>query len=253
MAMVCIAVLSMVTHIRTFSLDKVIIGREVDSKANMFAFFFAYNIVDLLWTVVLPIVFCVPYYYLTLPAVNAGNLIAAGILVCWWASGVAYMISSLPLALHWANLIGVFVAVIFGAFVNGLTPSIKEAKGTFVEFILAFSYNRWIIEPLTLAEFQHYEIERPNVVWTAINAMGLCDKDIDLNNYQTNLLTFLRILNGQLITIDGECRRYMTRPYAYLFLFGLAFRCISFLIMWVYNNVLISRLLYVYMRFDRSL
>lgn len=242
MAMVCIAVLSMVTHIRTFSLDKVIIAREIDSKSNMFTFFLGYNLVDLIWTILLPIVFFVPYYYLSLPYTGPGTFIAAGMLVCWWSSGLAYVISSLPLALHWANLIGVFITVIFGAFVNGLTPSIKDARGTFTEFILAFSYNRWVIEALTLHELRFYEHDRPNVVWNMINAIGLCNKDIDLNNFEANIFTFLRILKGESITIEHECSQYMTKPYVYMFLFGLAFRCIAFVILWSINNVIVSRI-----------
>lgn len=242
MAMVCIAVLSMVTHIRTFSLDKVIIAREIDSKSNMFTFFLGYNLVDLIWTILLPIVFFVPYYYLSLPYTGPGTFIAAGMLVCWWSSGLAYVISSLPLALHWANLIGVFITVIFGAFVNGLTPSINDARGTFTEFILAFSYNRWVIEALTLHELRFYEHDRPNVVWNMINTIGLCNKDIDLNNFEANIFTFLRILKGESITIEHECSQYMTKPYVYMFLFGLAFRCIAFVILWSINNVIVSRI-----------
>jgi ABC-type multidrug transport system ATPase subunit len=239
-AFVCLAVLSTVTHIRTFALDKVIIGREVDSKTRLEMFFVAYNFVDILWIFFLPLVFLVPYHSLTIPRIAFGNVFFAGILVCWWTSGLSYIISSLPIALHWANLVGVFISVIFGAFINGLTPSIKDSKGTFNEFLISLSYNRWIIEPLTLNEIAFYEMDRPNVVWNMMNEVGFCNIDVDYTNLERSVLQVLRMYN---LDVLGMCRDYLRKPYAYIFLYGLAFRIIAFMVMWCSSNIEMRRFL----------
>jgi hypothetical protein len=49
------------------------------------------------------------------------------LLVCWWASGTAYTLSAL-LPPGTVLISGVFVALILGAFVQGLTPSIASVS-----------------------------------------------------------------------------------------------------------------------------
>lgn len=37
---------------------------------------------------------------------------------------------------------GVFIALIFGAFIQGLSPTIASVRGGFVEVLLGLGYNR---------------------------------------------------------------------------------------------------------------
>lgn len=67
MFMTCLGVLSMVTHLRTFSSEQVLVARESESGVSMSAFFVSQNMIDLLWVFTAPAIMLGPYYYLTLP------------------------------------------------------------------------------------------------------------------------------------------------------------------------------------------
>lgn len=67
MAMTCLGVLSMVTHLRTFSQQRLLLWREVASGVGMPGHFLASNIIDFTWIVTAPAIYLGPYYYLTLP------------------------------------------------------------------------------------------------------------------------------------------------------------------------------------------
>ena len=62
--------------------------------------------------------------------------------VCWWCSGLAYMVSSVVPPQN-VLMTGVFIALIFGAFIQGLSPTIASVRGTIMEYIMALGYNRY--------------------------------------------------------------------------------------------------------------
>lgn len=241
MALACLAILSMITHVRTFSLDKILIKREIDSRANIFMFFVAYNIVDMLWLFILPVIFFVTYYNLIIPMQSLMNFIYIGIMVCWWSSGAAYVISALPLALHWASLIGVFVSIVFGAFINGINLSLKDSNNVLTNFLLMISYNRWAMETLTLNEYQWYQEQRPNDVFVVMNNIGLCGYRFDYNNKDTLIV---KVIQNKAPPIQDSCHAYVVSAYAALFVCGAVFRALSLFIMWVNNNTITRRILW---------
>lgn len=241
MAMACLAVLSMVTHIRTFSLDKILIKREIDNRANIIMFFVAYNMVDILWLIVLPLVFFVPYHNLVIPMQSLMNFIYMGIMVCWWSSGAAYVISALPLALHWASLIGVFVSIVFGAFINGINPSIREGGHAITGILLGTSYNRWAMEALTLKEYSWYQELRPNDVFVIMNNIGLCGYAFDENSKDSLLL---KVIEDKARPIEESCKNYMVTAYVSLFCCGIVFRVMSLAIMWINSNSITRRVIW---------
>jgi hypothetical protein len=67
MAMTCLGVLSMVTHLRTFSAQRLLLWREAASGIGMPALFLSANAIDLTWIFIAPAIYLGPYYYLTLP------------------------------------------------------------------------------------------------------------------------------------------------------------------------------------------
>ena len=234
-AMVCMGVLSMITHVRTFTLDKVVIRRETDGPISMLPFYIAYNITDCLWIFLIPVMFTIPYYYLTYPHGEYVNFLGVAVMVCWWTSGCAYIISAFPLAMHWVNLIAVFVSVIFGAFLQGLNPNIYESTGSFQGFLIHLSYNRWAMEILTLKEYAVLETTRINTVWSAINTLGLCGLDgtmfSDIDPQQPSFAKLHRIYNTVGQDIDTVCKSYMTHAYLWLFGYGCIFRIIAIVLL----------------------
>lgn len=234
-AMVTLGVLSVITHIRTFSLDKVIICRETDAKINILPFFIAYNIADILWITLLPLTFTIPYYFFILPSTSYSTYYIVALMVCWWASGAAYVISSLPFGQQWANLVGVFVALIQGAFLQGLNPTIAESKGTFQGILIHTSFNRWAMEILTIREYTYFDKTQPNIVWTTIDKIGMCGMTHDVDTSITEALRWTEA------TVTDRCEKYVSTAYIWLFGLGAAFRIIAFIVMWWTTHPILQR------------
>lgn len=245
MAMACIGVLSMVTHVRTFSLDKLFIRREVHNNVSLFAYYIAYNIVDIVWILAIPLVFFIPYYYLTFPLTHFMHFYIAGVLVCWWASGVAYILSASSLALHWANLIGVFIAIIFGAFIHGLNPTISEARGTPLQWLIGLSYNRWAMEDLVIREMGTRQYVMPNVVFVSMQRLGLCNIDQYANfkslNSLESVLMALKLLGSNSSNIVVKCREHLTMANTVLLCQGIGWRVVAFVMMWTSFDTMVQR------------
>lgn len=238
-AMVCMGVLSMITHVRTFSLDKVIIRREIEGNIGLFPFIVSYNVADLVWVFMIPVLFVTPYYYLTFPLTPYRDFLGVAFMICWLTSGCAYVISSLPLAMHWVNLIAVFVSVIFGAFLQGLDPTIHTSKGTFQGFLIHLSYNRWSMEALSITEFSAHDSNRANIVWGTMDKIGLCGlkgdlfEEIDINRPSLKRLFDLNaLLTSQ---VEDQCSGYVTNAYLWLFGYGCIYRIIAIVVL--YYNV----------------
>jgi ABC-type multidrug transport system ATPase subunit len=173
MAASCLGVLSAVTHIRTFALDRLVMRRD----EMTFAYLIAYGLSDLLWiNLVLPLSFGIPYWLLIAPYSTFDKWWITWIGVSWWTSGVVYIIGVLPLALHWLNIVAAFIAVIFGAFINGLNRNVPQ-------WLNNLSYAKWATETLMITEFQtgyvdirlqddpHYSI---SIVAGVLGKLGFC-------------------------------------------------------------------------------
>jgi ABC-type multidrug transport system ATPase subunit len=230
-ALVCMGVLSMITHVRSLTMDKVTIRREAEGNVGLLPFFIAYNITDLIWVFLLPLCFMIPFYYLTFPATSFGTYLGVGFMICWWTSGCAYIVSSLPLAMHWATLISVFVSVILGAFLQGLNPSIHESHRTFQGAIIHTSFNRWAMEILTLKEFMKHENQHANTVWSAMDNIGLCGLKgnlfDDLDSTRPSLKQVLRLTDLLQSSVSEQCDKYVQDAYLWLFGYGCLFRLVA--------------------------
>jgi ABC-type multidrug transport system ATPase subunit len=241
-AMVTLGVLSMITHIRTFCLDKVIIRRETDSKLEMFPYFISYNLSDLIWITLIPLVFAFPYYNLTYPHTGFASFYSVALMVCWWTSGLAYTISAFPFAIQWANLIGVFAAIIFGAFLQGLNPTIVESKGTLQGVFIHISYNRWAMEILTIDEFAYFDQTQANIVWPAMDRIGLCGLQNQIANpSEDDVSSIIDSYHMMQEDVHEQCDTYVTNAYLWLFGYGAIFRLLAIIIMWCNTHPIMLR------------
>ena len=218
-SVIVVAVISIITHIRSICVDKTVILREVENNTNMLSFYLAYNITDLIWILLFPIIYFAPYYFITLPRTSIGFYYLIGLLTCWWSSGMAYVISATNLSMQWANLIGVFVVVILGAFLQGFNPSIKDTGNS-----LFFSYNRWAMEALAIKEFGFYNETMPNVIYSVSARYGICQ----MNDNST-------------LTTTYDCDKYIKNAIIALSIEGIVFRIIGFCIFYTMNSVVVSR------------
>lgn len=241
-AMVTLGVLSVITHVRTFIIDKVIIRRELDSKLSIFPFYIAYNVADFLWMSLIPMVFVIPYYYIVYPHTSFMDFYAAALMVCWWCSGQAYLISAFPIALHWANLIAVFVTIIMGAFLQGLSPTIADSVHTLQGAAIHMSFNRWAMEVLVIKEFTFYDRTHTNVVWLMMDKIGLCGMRNQVASLSEDDIPGMYYRMRTSIT--DECSRYIARAFLWMFGFGAIFRVLALAILYVTIHPIIQRFLW---------
>ncbi|KXZ50300.1 hypothetical protein GPECTOR_17g939 [Gonium pectorale] len=222
----------------------VLLWRESASGLSLPAYFFACNVIDWLWVLLAPAISLGPYYYLTLPRMAFGQLYAAGLGVCWWCSGMAYLVSAV-LPPQSVLMAGVFIALICGAFLHGLSPTLAAARGTALEGVLGLSYNRWAMEAVTLAEFRYYEPDMRTTLMSLSRSIGLCGVDKLLRieggkgdgggpgggGEEVTALEALRFLGVQRTFTVAGCDRYSTAAYVALAGLGLGFRLLGFLLL----------------------
>ncbi|GFR49862.1 hypothetical protein Agub_g11964 [Astrephomene gubernaculifera] len=233
MCMVCLGVLSCVTHLRTFSHNRVLLWRESASGMSVAAYYLAQNVIDQLWVLAAPALSLGVYYYLTLPRMPFNEFYVVGLLVCWWASGMAYLVSAV-LPPQNVLMAGVFISLIFGAFLHGLSPTIASTRGGLLEGVLGFSYNRWAMEIVTISEMKHYQDDMRNVIIMTAKGIGLCGVDqllVDDGNDEISAqeaLSFLRVQENFSI---NYCDRYKSVAYGSLVALGFGFRLVAFIFM----------------------
>jgi hypothetical protein len=249
---VTLAVLSTITHVKTFTNDRLLIRRETESKLGIFPYIFAYNIVDLLWITLIPFVFTIIYYNIILPNTPYVQFYTIALMVCWWCSGLSYFVSSFALPLHWATLIAVFITIIAGAFLQGLNPTIAQSMGTFQGFLVHLSFNRWAMESFTIKEYQYFDKTQPNIVWLTMDRIGLCGQNGSMTNSTSmDFDQYSEIFNRVQSNVTTECHKYVTDAYLWLFGYGCIYRVLSIIILLFTTHPILLRfqwkLYYVFM------
>ncbi|GLC75931.1 hypothetical protein PLESTF_001707400 [Pleodorina starrii] len=183
MAMLCLAVLAVVQHLRSFSSNRLVLLRERGVGLSPTAYFVARCLVDIPWILIAPIFFSLPYYVITVPRASYLQYYLVGVGVWWWASGLAYIVTVTPLVPHAAvPTTAVLLTLISGALLNGIhSPTIAEARGSVMaEAVLFVSYNRWALEALSIAELDQYLDSHGNVIVALYQIKGICGVDVVL-------------------------------------------------------------------------
>lgn len=226
MAMVVLAVLATATHMRTFSTGGHMFRRESAAGVRTLAYFGSHALVDMMWVALSPALFLAPYYYLTLPRAAFAHHYAVALGVCFWASGAAYLCSVVA-PRQTAFAAGVFVVLVAGAFINGLSPSVASARGGVLEYVLGLSFNRWAMELLSIYELVEHQDTMRNSVLMVAKSVGLCGVDqrlYDDNDEALSAREAVSFLRTQDSFAGDHCARYRTYGYAALFLTGLLTR-----------------------------
>ncbi|KAG1680619.1 hypothetical protein FOA52_015068 [Chlamydomonas sp. UWO 241] len=186
------------------------------------------------WVFLSPALFLGPYYMLTLPQLAFWQYYLAAVCVCWWASGMAYLVSSVvpgPSVL----MVGVFIALIMGAFVQGLSPTIASVRGGALEVLFGLSYNRWAMEVVSTRELLLYTNSSQNVVVGIFHDIGLCGLDtalVDDGNTEGRALTPREAISFLHVSAEfsaTSCDGYVDAGQWVLFALGAAFRVFAFL------------------------
>ena len=220
--MTVLSILSMIAHLRTFVSGRLIWNREASNGASVLAFFLANNVIDLIGVCVSPAILLSTYYYLTLPRSPFTAWYVSGLCLTFCVSGIAYLVSvAVPESA--VQMTGVFIALITGAFLNGLTPSVASSKGTPMEVILALSYSRWAVESLSVAELWEYRESRTNQVLVIYKAYGYCGVPDTLDQ---------ATLYDLAISMDEtRCDPYVVAAYSIMVGIGIGSRLFAFMIL----------------------
>ena len=224
MFMVVIGVLSGITHMKTFSQEKLLIIRETSEKIRTLSYFISYNLTDMFWIFTFPLVYSVIYFFISYPLTNFGYYFVTVLMTCWWTSGLAYALSTLPININWANLICVFIIIIFGAFLQGLNPTINQSRGTIIEVLLSLSYNRWATEALVIKEFEIYNNDY-NIILGTFNKIGFCGFNENITNMNSTFF-FDQIQNYK--SVSARCHPYVTWDFIYLLIMGIVMRVFAY-------------------------
>ncbi|KXZ42599.1 hypothetical protein GPECTOR_131g585 [Gonium pectorale] len=72
----------------------------------------------------------------------------------------------------------VVVQLILGALFQGVSPTIREARGSFTAVLQACSFNRWATEAVTIREFKPYFETGWNLILAIYSETGMCDMDL---------------------------------------------------------------------------
>jgi hypothetical protein len=115
--------------------------REAANGLGSLPYFVGNSFVDLYYVLLAPMLFIGPYWNLTLPQTTVVNYGIVSMATVWWSSGIAYLLSaSLPPK---STLVAtVFLCLVVGAFISGLGPTVADARGKPMEWLLALSYSR---------------------------------------------------------------------------------------------------------------
>ena len=141
------------------------------------------------------------------------------------------MIGVLPLALHWLNIVAAFIAVIFGAFINGLNSNVPQ-------WLNDLSYAKWATESLLIAEFQtgkidlqiqddpHYSV---SIVAGVFGKLGFCKTVVSKT---ASIYDLLLTLLGGTSNPWKNCKTHLW----ILFLIGTIGRCVAAVLLLCIEN-----------------
>ncbi|GFR53045.1 hypothetical protein Agub_g15745, partial [Astrephomene gubernaculifera] len=245
MAMLCLAVLAVVQHLRTFSSNRLVLHRERSAGLSVTAYTTARCLTDMPWVIIAPAAFTLPYYVLIVPRAPFLSYYIVSLGVWWWASGLSYLVTVFPfMPPTAAPTVAVLITLIFGAFLNGASaPSLASARNGswFLKVLLGLSYNRWALEALEVSELDRYMETHRNIIAMMYRDKGTCgiDKQLvdDGNNSKlsaSEALSFVQLFES---FGSGYCNAAWRADLIALFGLGLALRVLALLALKYDNRI----------------
>ncbi|GLC33979.1 hypothetical protein PLESTM_000140200 [Pleodorina starrii] len=264
MAYLVLSMLAAVTHLRTFSVSRMVQLYERMSGVSVCATFLSSNITDLGWLFVSPAVYFSIYFFINSPQAGFSSFYVLGFLVCWWSSGLSYVISTSIMPHQHHTTVAVIGTLIMGAFLHGLSPSIASSRHSVVELVLGLSYSRWTMEAITIQELRSGDHYAWNEAVAVQSSIGVCGLDRVLSKLgggsgdsvsEDEALGFLQLWRSYEY---GYCEQYYSRAKTVLFCMGFGMRLVAwiqmkFLKLWIDEaNALLLGLRKSFLRWRRA-
>ncbi len=161
LATLCFGVLSSVSGLRRFALDRPVFWRECASGLSSTVYGLTVLLLDTLRFLIFPAVFLSVFYYILQIRGNLKALFGIYALVCWVGTGFGLALSAL-LPPTPAFLSSVMLPMLLG-FLSGVSPPLANLS-TAGLFFCGLSYVRWAVEAMNIIELEampsHLELQR---------------------------------------------------------------------------------------------
>eukprot|EP00949_MAST-11_sp_MAST-11-sp1_P002685 g2685.t1 len=157
--MICLVfgVLAVISCLDTFGADRLIFWRESSEGISIASFWFARNIVDLLFIFIRTLIYLAVVFDFTQPMTGGYEYAQIYMAVAFANSGMAYLLS-IMIPQKNVTLYSGLLTVLLGAFFSGVLPVLKDLKLKFLDsnpfqfYICKISYAYYAVEALVVSE-----------------------------------------------------------------------------------------------------
>ncbi|PIA37284.1 hypothetical protein AQUCO_03000108v1 [Aquilegia coerulea] len=145
---IAVSLLCKIAALRSFSLDKLIYGRESSSGMSSLAYFLSKDTIDHFNTIIKPVVYLSMFYFFNNPRSSfaANYVVLLGLVYC--VTGIAYIFAIL-LAPGPAQLWSVLLPVVF-------TLIATQRDGKIVKALANVCYSKWALEAFVISNAERY-------------------------------------------------------------------------------------------------
>mmetsp|Transcript_12317 Transcript_12317/g.26589 ORF Transcript_12317/g.26589 Transcript_12317/m.26589 type:complete len:1041 (+) Transcript_12317:146-3268(+) len=230
-----------------FGSDRIIYIRETKAGIGTTALFTAVNVVHLIDVFLLPLIFTGMFYGFMQPVCSFKWFYLSMLMCSWYSSGLAYVASVLFSPVN-SVVAAAAYALIFNAFVNGVnTPSAVSSNGSqyrylngFGQFLAGLSYNRWVVEIVTIKEYEFYDYYLQPSTHYIMASVGLCgtssypspyDSRCTPEQYAQTLSTVT--LNDMVTSNYCQPGDYMMWDFLAVLLLGAVYRLFAYIALWM--------------------
>ncbi|KAL0020410.1 hypothetical protein WJX77_000240 [Trebouxia sp. C0004] len=224
MAMLTLAIISVVAALQVFGKDRLIFWRESESGLHTSAFFFGHAAMHMIDILVQPAIFMSLYYTLTLPEIKFVDYYIVAVLVTWYTSGLGYLMS-VVMAPQNSMVAAVAVCMIVGGFLNGVEPRYRSLSSV-MKHVFGLSYARWSTEAISAREFSQYEYYMQPRIHTIMSQIGYCGLD---GEPEHGAMPGAPVNGPGSLDINIYCKGYVARDYTAMFIQGLVLRLLTYL------------------------
>lgn len=176
LVMLTLGIISASTSLSVFGRDRLVHWRERDSGISVFSYFMANSIWNMIDVAIYPLVFLSIYQSMTLPAMPFSTFYIVGFLAVWWTTSAGCLVSILIRNTSNALVAAVAVVMIFGGFINGVSPNYRDL-GDFTKALTTLSYNRWAVEAVVIASYKNFDEYMQPLTKALMNLAGYCGLD----------------------------------------------------------------------------
>ncbi|KAK9106367.1 hypothetical protein Syun_022378 [Stephania yunnanensis] len=171
-----VSLLSKISALRSFSLDKLIYSRERSSGMSSLAYFLAKDTIDHFNTIIKPLVYLSMFYFFNNPRSSFTDNYVVLVCLVYCVTGIAYTFAIFlepgPAQL-WAVLLPVVLTLI----------ATQEERNGPMDVVANLCYTKWALEAFVIANAERY-----SGVWLITRCGSLLQSGYDLNDWALCLI-----------------------------------------------------------------